>query len=222
MSVALDVMLVGCILATERGAESTKATGPSPVTQPDTGHRRTKALLAGLGGVTLALVLLGPSVPLTGKGIFANSMQSSESTELGALFLAHPTLLQRQWTHHFAHILSIDRYIGAMHLRDGSIVADTDGNCTPQIVTSVPNSKVFVITNDRDFQRVVASPLTFGAHYLFVPQPVGAGLVDPLNIEYPTLYDTGAGFATLVHQFNSDGQCAVYRLYRVTGTNGQT
>ena len=109
-----------------------------------------------------------------------------------------------------------------MHLPDGSIVADTFGQCTPQIVTSVPNSKVFVITNDRDFQRVVADPLTFGAHYLLVPQPVGVGLVDALNERYPSLYKNGAGFAKFVHQFNSDGVCATYRLYRVTGHNGET
>ena len=109
-----------------------------------------------------------------------------------------------------------------MHLADGSIVADTYGNCTPQIVTSVPNSKVFVIINDRDFQRVLADPLTFGAHYLFVPQPVGVGVDDALNEEYPTLYAKGAGFAKLVHQFNNDGICATYRLYRVTGHNGST
>ena len=102
-------------------------------------------------------------------------MQSSEPTELGALFLAHPTKAELLWTHHYAHIQAIDSYIGKMNLPDGSIVADTYGNCTPQIVTSVPNSKIFVIINDRDFQRVLADPLTFGAHYLFVPQPSASG-----------------------------------------------
>ena len=170
----------------------------------------------------MVVALLGVSVPSSGKGIFASSVQSSESEELGALFLSHPTKTELEWTHHYAHIQSIDAYIGNMHLPDGSIVADTYGNCTPQIVTSVPNSKVFVITNDRDFQRVLADPLTFGAHYLFVPQPVGVGLTDALNEEYPTLYAHGAGFAKLVHQFNADGICATYRLYRVTGHNGLT
>ena len=162
------------------------------------------------------------SVPSSAKGIFAHSVQSSESVELGALVLTHPTKNQLLWAHHYVHIRSIDAYIGHMHLSDGSIVADTFGECTPQIVTSVPNSKVFVITNDRDFQRVLSDPLTFGAHYLFVPQPVGVGNVDALNEHYPTLYANGAGFAKLVHQFKSDGICAVYRLYRVTGHNGLT
>lgn len=221
VSVPLDVMLVGCILA----QGSSVATNSRLAREPSTSSvkwRPARELAAGAFGVVVVVALLGVSVPSAGRGIFASTVQSSESTELGALFLAHPTKTEVQWTHHYAHIQSIDAYIGDMHLPDGSIVADTYGNCTPQIVTSVPNSKVFVIINDRDFQRVLADPLTFGANYLFVPQPVGVGLVDALNEEYPTLYAKGAGFAKLVHQFNADGICAPYRLYRVTGHNGQT
>ncbi len=221
VSVPLDVMLVGCILA-QGSTARIPGLAQAAVDTSSAKTRRAREFAAGLIGVVVVVVLLGVSVPLGGKGIFAKSVQSSESTELGALFLSHPTKTEVQWTHHYAHIQSIDAYIGHMHLPDGSIVADTYGNCTPQIVTSVPNSKVFVIINDRDFERVLADPLTFGAHYLFVPQPVGVGLVDALNEEYPTLYANGAGFAKLVHQFNPDGICAPYRLYRVTGHNGQT
>lgn len=221
VSVPLDVMLVGCILAHGSTAR-TPGLAPAAVDTSSAEPRRTREFAAGLMGVAVVVVLLGVSVLSSGSGIFAKSVQSSESTELGALFLSRPTKTEVQWTHHYAHIQSIDAYIGHMDLRDGSIVADTYGNCTPQIVTSVPNSKVFVIINDRDFERVLADPLTFGAHYLFVPQPVGVGLVDALNEEYPTLYANGAGFARLVHQFNPDGICAPYRLYRVTGHNGRT
>jgi hypothetical protein len=221
VSVPLDVMLVGCILA-QGGTVRTSDSARAPSESRPVRSRRTREYAAGLIGVVVVVALLGVSVVSSGRGIFAHSVQSSESTELGALFLSHPSKTEAQWTRHYAHIESIDAYLGNMHLPDGSIVADTYGNCTPQIVTSVPNSKVFVIINDRDFQRVLADPLTFGAHYLFVPQPVGVGLVDALNEEYPTLYKNGAGFAKLVHQFNADGICAPYRLYRVTGHNGQT
>ena len=250
VSVPLDVMLVGCILARGGAAASTSTSESASTSASASGSAweatsgsaspwesgrarapagtssgkwgRTRGHVTGAIGVAVVLVLLGLSVPSTGRGIFASTVQSSESVELGALFLSHPTKTEVQWTHHYAHIQSIDAYIGNMHLPDGSIVADTYGNCTPQIVTSVPNSKVFVIINDRDFQRVLADPLTFGARYLFVPQPVGVGLVDALNEQYPTLYANGAGFAKLVHQFNADGICAPYRLYRVTGHNGRT
>ena len=222
LTVPLDVMLVGCILAEGGTRSRSSASAESVVHTPLGKWRRTRGFGGGVVGVVVVVALLGVSVPLSGKGIFAKSVQSSESTELGALFLSHPTKTELQWTHHYAHIQSIDAYIGKMHIADGSIVADTYGNCTPQIVTSVPNSKVFVIINDRDFQRVLADPLTFGAHYLFVPQPVGVGVDDALNEEYPTLYASGAGFAKLVHQFKNDGICANYRLYRLTGHNGLT
>lgn len=222
VSVPLDVMLVGCILAQGGNVATAARSARTQTSVPSVKSGRNKELVASVVGVVLVVALLGVSVPSSGRGIFAKSVQSSESTELGALFLRHPTKTEVQWTHHYAHIQSIDAYIGNMHLPNGSIVADTYGNCTPQIVTSVPNSKVFVIINDRDFQKVLADPLTFGAHYLFVPQPVGVGLVDALNEEYPTLYANGAGFAKLVHQFKADGICAPYRLYRVTGHNGQT
>lgn len=222
LSVPLDVMLVGCILAQGNSVARTSRSARVAVGTSTITWGRTRGFAASAIGVVVVVALLGVSVPSSGRGIFARSVQSSESTELGALFLAHPTKTELQWTHHYAHIQSIDAYIGNMHLRNGSIVADTYGNCTPQIVTSVPNSKVFVIINDRDFQRVLADPLTFGAHYLFVPQPVGVGLDDALNELYPTLYANGAGFAKLVHQFNDDGICATYRLYRVTGHNGLT
>lgn len=229
VSVPLDVMLVGCILAQRRPVVASDpglandAFGSSSVGSRRLRRtRRTKALVANVVGIVAVVALLGVSAVSSGMGIFAGSVQSSESTELGALFLSHPTKNEKQWTHHYALIQSIDAYIGNMDLPDGSIVADTYGNCTPQIVTSVPNSKIFVIINDRDFERVLADPLTFDAHYLFVPDPGGVGAVDALNEQYPTLYKDGAGFAKLVHQFKTDGICATYRLYRVTGHNGRT
>jgi hypothetical protein len=221
--VPLDVMLVGCILAHGTTSIRTPESAVAHTANTSVKDQRKRNFAANAFGIAAVVILLGVSVPTSGKGIFANGTQSSESTELGALLLAHPSKIQLLFTRHFAHIQSIDAYIGDMHLPDGSIVAGTFADCTPQIVTSVPNSKIFVITNDRDFQQVVADPLTFGAHYLLVPQNIGVGLVDPLNERYPTLYANGAGFAKLVHQFNSnDGTCAVYRLYRVTGHNGQT
>jgi hypothetical protein len=51
---------------------------------------------------------------------------------------------------------------------------------------------------------------------MLVPDPAGLNALDATNIAYPTLYATGAGFATLDHQFKAGGQCPAFRLYRVT------
>jgi hypothetical protein len=175
-----------------------------------------------IAAALFVIFMLAPSIPTSVMGIFAKkNIQSAESQELGALLLNHPSIQQRQFDRHYSHIETIDAYLGKMHLPEGSIVADTFGECTPQIITTVPDPRVFVITNDRDFKRILADPLTFHAHYLLDPQPTGADVNDALSIAYPSLYKTGAGFSTLVHEFRSDGICSSYRLFRVTRHPGQ-
>jgi hypothetical protein len=213
-TVPLDILLVGCAIA----GPPYVANQIRPLRQKNS--RDIRLRWKTIGASLFVLMVVAPSIPASGMGIFASSIQSSESVELGGLVLAHPNEKDQQFARHYAHIQAIDAYIGGMHLADGSIVVDTFGSCTPQIVTTVPNPKVFVITNDRDFKRVLADPLTFQAHYLLDPQPVGVDTLDALNVAYPNLYKDGAGFSRLVHQFGSDGTCAVYRLYQVTGHPG--
>lgn len=214
-AVPLDVLLVGCVVAAAPGSSSLARNS-----HPGVGTRSVplKAIVA-----TVFVIVVGAaSIPASALGIFAKkNVQSTESQELGALFLSHPSLSQRQFANHYAHIESVDAYLENMHLAPGSIVVDTFGECTPQIVTTVTDPKIFVITNDRDFKQVLADPLTFHAHYLLSPKPTGADVNDALNVAYPTLYQNGAGFATLFHQFRSDGICSPYRLYRVTGHPGE-
>ena len=50
---------------------------------------------------------------------------------------------------------------------------------------------------------------------LAVP-PSGRGLSDPLNVRYPTLYETGAEIATLELEIPNNGDSQpTWRLYRV-------
>ena len=214
-AVPLDVFLVGCVIAA----------APRPSPSPHRGSPGDDARRVSLKTVvatTFVIVVGVASIPASALGIFAKKdIQSTESQELGALVLAHPDLEQRQFADHYGHIESIDAYLDSMHLPEGSIVVDTFGECTPQIVTTVTDPRIFVITNDRDFKQVLSDPLTFHAHYLLSPRPTGADVNDALNVAYPNLYQNGAGFSTLVHQFRSDGICAPYRLYRVTGHPGE-
>jgi 4-amino-4-deoxy-L-arabinose transferase-like glycosyltransferase len=207
-SVPLEVLLVGCIVATTRDT-----THPNKIGSPGSVGRRVPWKT--LAGALFVILMIAPSLPTSVIGIFAKNIQSSESQELGALLLAHPSLQDKQFKRHFSHIESIDAYLAAMHLPNGSIVVDTFGSCTPQIVTTVADPKIFVITNDRDFKEVLADPLTFHAHYLLDPPPTGTDANDALNVAYPDLYGTGAGFATRIHEFPSDGVCSPLRLFRV-------
>lgn len=102
--------------------------------------------------------------------------------------------------------------IDALDLSQGSVLLDVaTGN---PIVLQSAHPDWFVITPDRDFQRVLADPASFGVRYLVVPGPSGEGALDALNRAYPALYATGAGFATLVGQYDQPGADS-WRLYRV-------
>ena len=79
-------------------------------------------------------------------------------------------------------------------------------------MTNVDNPRMFVITNDRDFQRVLDDPLTFGAHYL-----IGAAgsLTDSVTEQYPNL-KRGVSWAHPVRSFVGS-YCPKFTLYKVTG-----
>ena len=82
VSVPLDVMLVGCILAQGGAAATTSASAsaaPSGTASSDE-RGKGKAVAGNAIGIVMVVALLGVSVPLAGKGIFASSVQSSEST----------------------------------------------------------------------------------------------------------------------------------------------
>src|ERR1700688_417964 len=101
-----------------------------------------------------------------------------------------------------------------MHLPNGSIVVDNQVGCVPEILTSIADGKVFVIPNDRDFQEVLADPLTFGAHFLMVS--AGSRNPDLVRAAYPNLDRPGA-VTELVHEIAPRGDCPALQLYRVVG-----
>ena len=106
--------------------------------------------------------------------------------------------------------MAISRYIDSLHLANGDVVADTADSCMPNVITNVNNPRVFVITNDRDFQRVLADPLTFHAHYL-IAQAAGVTSADAVSQSYPNLV-SGTSWAQLIRTFPSKGYCVGLRL----------
>jgi hypothetical protein len=82
------------------------------------------------------------------------------------------------------------------------------------MITTMNQPKLFVIPNDRDYQRIVADPITFHVHYVFEPDPV-VFPVTAMNIAYPGLWVSGAGFTKRVHQFPARGTCPGFRLFHV-------
>ena len=84
------------------------------------------------------------------------------------------------------------------------------------MLTSSQNQKQFVIPSDEDFITALNNPSEAGLRYLLVSSPEVEESVDPINMRYPELYETGSGIATLELEFQNQGVGQPdWRLYRV-------
>jgi hypothetical protein len=213
MAVPLEVLLVGGLIG-----ELTNTARASQV-EGVRSRGKFRQRLIGVATAVLALVLIGPSLPATAAGMFNPYVAGGEETsQLGFVFHKHLTANDRLYKNTYAGVLTIGNYIDGLNLPNGDIVVDTFTSCIPFVYISMSQPKVFVIPPDRDFEKILADPLTFHAHYLLLPNPTqGLGQLEEINKVYPTLYQTGAGFAKLAHQFPQLGECPPLRLYRVVG-----
>jgi hypothetical protein len=211
-TIPLEVMLVGVLLA----APAIRRSGVSPDALSHA-RGRWRPWVVSAAGVAIAVVALAPSIPTTAAGMFNPAIGSEEVQELGYVFHRPLTAQDRIDKQHFAAIQTISAYLVRLHLPEGDLLVDNSSGCVPEIITTVPDPKVFVIPNDRDFQRALADPLTFHVHYILVPPASGIDVNTATTKTYPSLYGTGAGFADLAHQFPGRGLCPPFRLYRVVG-----
>jgi len=229
-AVPVEVLLVGVVLATAR-TRTLKGTIRSS-TRFDLGKRAGRTgtrFRQGLGTAALAgvaLLLLGPSLPTTAAGMFNPRVGYEETRTLGYVLHSKWSSLDRSYSQNFQKSQDIASYIAGLRLPDGDLVVDNSSPCIPMAIVLSPNPKVFVIPNDRDFQKILADPVTFHARYILVPPPSGQGSLIATNHQYPSLYDSGDNnsgqrFATLTHSFTAGGGvCPAFRLYHVTQDSG--
>ncbi|MGO9027634.1 MAG: hypothetical protein ACLQOZ_03255 [Acidimicrobiales bacterium] len=184
--------------------------GPAQRTHPALGRTVSGAAIAAV--VTLALLV--PSIPGSLKGMDNPNIAPDIDLYVGYIFHKHLNAQDRQAKQAYGAVESIADYIDDQHLPNGDVVVDTGDNCIPNVVTNVDNPRVFVITNDRDFQRVLDDPITFGAHYLMV-QGAGSVQTDAVGQQYPNIGNVS--WAHLVHTFPARGYCVDFHLYKVTG-----
>ena len=155
------------------------------------------------------------SVPTTAWAMTDHRTGVGEVPELR--WVLHPNHLNETDRNTKAVITSsavIAHRIDAMRLAPGSVVTDTFTPCVSSMLMNSAHPHQFVITSDRDFQQVLADPVTFRAHYLLLPPPGGYGDLDAVTRAYPSLYDQGAKGARLVTTFHEPG-CPALRLYQV-------
>ncbi len=225
--IPLEVVLVAVALAPAplrnlRGVPRFRASPHKRFSLGPTASWARKGL--GVAALTaVVLVLLGPSLPATAAGMFNPRVGYEESRTIGYVVHSRWSSRDRSYAQNFQKSQDIASFISGLRLPAGDVVVDNSSPCIPLTIVLSPDPRVWVIPNDRDFQRILADPLTFHAHYVLLPPPTGQGSLIATSRQYPALYSSGEDnvgqtFATLVHSFTAGGgACPSFRLYRVTG-----
>ena len=165
-----------------------------------------------LGAIGL-VVVLAPSIPLTWSGML-NPLVGTQTEQSGLHTLVNPKQYPIKPSTYTNDVYLAD-YLNRLNLPEASVLMDTFIGW--DVWLNSANRKKFVITSDFDFVQVLNAPQQFGIQYILVSDPDEDGQADAINQRYPTLYRTGAGFATLVMTVPATGDDATWRLYRVDG-----
>jgi hypothetical protein len=209
VAVPLEVMLVGSLVAAVQASGSSVA----EPTRKGSPHSAVRALGL-LAAVALVLVAMIPATVTTGSAMMNPRIGQEELQQLGFIFHTHKDAEDLGFHDRYPTILALGDYLAGLHLPDGDIVLDNSTQCVPEMLTTISQPKLFVIPNDRDFQRVLADPITFNVHYIMEPNPASTPITAP-NILYPALWSNGAEFTKVVHDFPAQGTCPEFRLFRV-------
>lgn len=207
--IPISILCLGVALDTRR-----RQPAPAGMLDPPArrGARRFVPTVTCLAVVLSVLVVL-PSYGTTAWAIATPKIGREDHQHLGWVFNRRSN---EQDQYKLPQVRFISRYLDGLHARSGSILVDTFVPCVPYFYVTVRHPKMFVITNDRDFQPILADPVTFKINYLLVDDPsTGIGALDALNQAYPRLFNDGAGIATLVQEWAAAGTCPHLRLYKL-------
>ena len=111
------------------------------------------------------------------------------------------------------------RWFDDQQLPPGSVVA----NMFPLGATwlASENPEQWVLRSDYDFFTKLNHPDETGVRYIVVSAPSGLSDLDAINNRYPTLWEDGAGFATLVLKVTDPRGNEQFRVYRINGSSVQ-
>jgi hypothetical protein len=94
---------------------------------------------------------------------------------------------------------------------DGFVMVDASNGFS--VIMAVTYPQRLYISNDSDFFQVLANPIGT-VSYLLVLDPATEGSVNSINLTYPTLFEKGASWATLVWD-SGEETINHWRLYKV-------
>lgn len=108
----------------------------------------------------------------------------------------------------------IAAHLDALDLGEGTVLLDVFLGFPIVLASRHPSQ--FVVTNDRDFEQILADPALFGVRYVLTVPPEGLGAVDAVNRQHPGIYVGGAGIATAPRDFPVAGSKGLpWRLYEI-------
>lgn len=202
-AIPLAVVTIGTMLSPTASRDRMPPRAPDRPSNPSRAVRPAVAA----GFVALALVALPQSIPT----LFDGHLAREEAPQLKGLVAGDRAMSgdRRQ----FLVAGEVARYLDAQHLPRGSVVVDVALGFW--IVLQSQQPQQFVITPDRDFERIAADPAMFHVPYLLVSPPTGVAAINALERAHPGLYAHGGGIATLVAQFDDPAGNGAWRLYRV-------
>jgi hypothetical protein len=207
LAVPMGFLLLGLTIGgLAQGSEARAAAG-----------RAKRAAVAALRGVTISSLALAAflCVPTAGVAMLDPTIAITESRDLAGVLGPSAAADDRPAgdLRTFATEREIADYLDRLGLPSGSVLLDVFGGFA--IVGQSANPNQFVITPDRDFRAILADPPGFGVRYLLAPSVRGLGVVDAVNVTYPTLEVNGTGFTVLDHTFAGRGGTSDWALYRV-------
>jgi hypothetical protein len=201
--------------ATRLAVERLAARRPSPAARRAFAALAARATNATARGVLILLTLglVAVSLPSGLATVDAYDLAREEAPALHGLRATVPADMPSE-RHQYRVAREVANYLDARDLPDGSVVIDVALGFW--VVLQSDRPKQFVITPDRDFEAVVNDPVAFGAKYLLVSPSAGMGSLSLITRTHPSVYENGAGIATLEHEFVSPGGPQhTWRLYRI-------
>lgn len=208
VALPLGILLLGCLVAAVQTPHSAHAGAPARIRS--SGVHSLGVLAAPL----LILVVMIPTTVSTGSAMFNPGIGVEETQQLSFIFRAHPTPGDLAYPDAYPQSLALGGYFENRHLPNGDVIVDNSVGCMPMIIVTSSQPKLFVIPNDRDYQRILADPITFHTHYIMEANPASFPEA-AMSSQYPSLWKTGAGFTKMVHQFPARAACPEFRLFRV-------
>jgi hypothetical protein len=208
ITVPVEVFMLGIIVA------AIVSSRPGPRQAKNSRPRLLGRVLRNGAAILLILGTMSLATVTTAAAMFNPQIGPEETQQLGFIFDKHLNSVDIAWKARYPTIIRLGSYFAHLNLPDGDIVVDNSTSCVPEMIVTIRQPKLFVIPNNRDFQRTLADPIAFHAHYILEPNPAINPITAP-NIEFPTLWATGDHFAKSVHQFPSHGTCPEFRLFKV-------